>query len=166
MSATITRLAFPRPFVGSSRWRGGRSSTERSLAGESICTRRVQARIWRARLIAVENHHGEYRALYICCTCPHSSMIPFAMSLDRDEGVSSARLRVNRMEAFERPTSSKASKVVVTKTKMASRGVVGKSQLWCRKLDTRTSRYESSVGTRVCWGWSPGSDRGPSSGWV
>ena len=93
-------------------------------------------------------------------------MIPFAMSLDRDEGVFSARLRVNRMEAFERPTPSKASKVVVTKTKMASRGVVGKSQLWCRKLDTRTSRYESSVGTRVCWGWSPGSDRGPSSGWV
>ena len=77
-------------------------------------------------------------------------MIPFAMSLDRDEGVFSARSRANRKEVFERPTSSKASKVVVAKAKMASRGV-GKSQLWCRKLDTRTSRYESSVGTRVCW---------------
>ena len=28
---------------------------------------------------------------------------------------------------------------MVAKTKMASRGAVGKSQLWCRKLDTRTS---------------------------
>ena len=31
---------------------------------------------------------------------------------------------------------------------MASRGTVGKSQVWCRKHDTRTSRYESSM---VMW---------------
>ena len=32
---------------------------------------------------------------------------------------------------------------------MASRGAVGKFQLWCRKLDTRTSRYESSMVMRA-----------------
>ena len=92
-----------------------------------------------------ENHFGEYRALYMCCTSSHSSMVPLTVSTERGEGVLSARSRANLRAAFERPTSSRASKIVVVKTKMASRGAVGKSQLWCRKLDTRTSRYESSV---------------------
>ena len=101
--------------------------------------------------MAVENHLGEYWALYICCTCSHSSMIALAMLLERDEGVVSARSRANRKEAFDRPTASNASKVVVAKSNKASRGVDGKSQIWCRKLDTRTSSYESSVGRWVCW---------------
>ena len=57
--------------------------------------------------MAVENHFGEYRALYICCRCLHSSRIPLAMSLERGEGAFSVRSRVNRKEAFDRPTSSK-----------------------------------------------------------
>ena len=67
------------------------------------------------------------------------------MSAESGEGALSARSRANLREAFERPTSSRALWVVVDRTKMASRGASGKSQLWCRKLETRTSRYESSV---------------------
>ena len=35
--------------------------------------------------------------------------------------------KANRREAFDRPTSSRASKVVVANAKITSRGVVGKS---------------------------------------
>ena len=49
------------------------------------------------------------------------------MSRERGEGIFDARFRVNSKEAFDRPTSSKAPKIVVAKTKMAFRGVGGKS---------------------------------------
>ena len=51
------------------------------------------------------------------------------MPLERVEGVFRTRSRVNRKEAFDRPTSSKASKVVVAKAKMAFRGIGGISQI-------------------------------------
>ena len=51
------------------------------------------------------------------------------MSREKGEGVFNARSRSNRKEAFDWPTSSKASKVVVAKAKMAFRGIGGKSQL-------------------------------------
>ena len=54
-------------------------------------------------------------------------MIPLAMSFERGEGVVSVRFRATRKEGFDRPTSSRASKVVVAKTKMASRGLDRKS---------------------------------------
>ena len=113
--------------MGSSRWRDWRASTERSLAEELIWTRQV--RVWpsRAFLVAVENHFGEYLALYICFTSSHSSMVPLAMSVERGEGVFNARSRANRREAFERPTSSRASKVVGAKARMVCCGVIGKS---------------------------------------
>ena len=72
-------------------------------------------------------------------------MVSLTMSAESGDGVLSARSRANLKEAFERPTSSRALWVVVESTKMASRGGSGKSQLWWRKLETRTSRYESSV---------------------
>ena len=78
-------------------------------------------------------------------TWSHSSMVSLTMSAESGDGVLSARSRANLKEAFERPTSSRALWVVVDSTKTASRGASGKSQLWCRKLETRTSRYESSV---------------------
>ena len=49
------------------------------------------------------------------------------MSRKRGEGGFDARSRVNCKEIFDRPTSSKALKVVVAKAKMAFRGVGGKS---------------------------------------
>ena len=51
------------------------------------------------------------------------------MPRERGEGVFNARSRANRKEGFHRPTSSKASKVVVAKAKMAFPGIGGKSQL-------------------------------------
>ena len=78
-------------------------------------------------------------------TWAHCSMVSLTMSAESGDGVLSARSRANLNEAFERPTSSRALWVVVESTKMASRGGSGKSQLWWRKLETRTSRYESSV---------------------
>ena len=78
-------------------------------------------------------------------TWAHSSMVSLTMTAESGDGVLSARSRANLKEAFERPTSSRALWVVVESTKMASRGASGKSQLWWRKLETRTSRYESSV---------------------
>ena len=87
-----------------------------------------------------ENQVSEYRALYIVRTRSHNSMMSLMMSAESGDGALSARSRVNLREAFERPTSSRALWVVVDKTKMVSRGAVGKSQLWCRRLDTRTSR--------------------------
>ena len=87
-----------------------------------------------------ENQVGEYRALYMVRTRLHSSMVSLTMSAESGDGALSARSRANLREAFERPTSSRALSVVVDKTKMASRGAVGKPQLWCRRLDTRTPR--------------------------
>ena len=49
------------------------------------------------------------------------------MSRERGEGVFNTRSRVNRIEAFDRPTFSKASKVGVAKAKITFRGVGGKS---------------------------------------
>ena len=49
------------------------------------------------------------------------------MSRERGEGVSNARSRSNRKEAFDRPKSSKASKVVMAKVEMTFRGKGGKS---------------------------------------
>ena len=49
------------------------------------------------------------------------------MSRERGEGVFDAKSSVNCKEAFDRPTSSKAPKIVVAKAKMAFRGVGGKS---------------------------------------
>ena len=87
-----------------------------------------------------ENQVGEYRALYIVQTKSRSSMVSLTMSAESRDGALSARSKANLREAFERPTSSRASWVVVDNTKMAFRGAGGKSQLWCRKLDTPTSR--------------------------
>ena len=49
------------------------------------------------------------------------------MSRERGEGVFDAMSVTNRKEASDRPTSSKAPKVVVVKAKMAFGGVGGKS---------------------------------------
>ena len=49
------------------------------------------------------------------------------MSHERGDDVFIARSKVNRKEAFDRPTPSKALKVVVAKAKVAFRGVGGKS---------------------------------------
>ena len=91
-----------------------------------------------------KNQVSENRALYIVLTWSHSSMVSLTMSAESGEDA-------NLREAFERSTSSRALWVVVDRTKIASRGAGGKSQLWCRKLDTRTSRYESSVAMCASW---------------
>ena len=70
-------------------------------------------------------------------TWSHSSMVSLTMSAESGDGVLSAKSRANLKEAFERPTLFRALWVVVDSTKMASRGASGKSQLWCRKLETR-----------------------------
>ena len=145
VSAVMTRLPFPLPLVGSSRWRGRRASTERSLGGESNSTRRLRGQLSRDFLTLFVNQVGEYQASNMVRTGSLSSRVSLTMSAKRREGALSARSRVNLGEAFERPTFSRALWVVVDRTKMASRGASGKSQLWCRKLETRTSRYESSV---------------------
>ena len=49
------------------------------------------------------------------------------MSRERGQGVFNTRSRVNRREAFDRPTFSSASKAVVAKAKMTLREVGGKS---------------------------------------
>ena len=82
---------------------------------------------FRGLVKASENNFGGCRALYICCTWSHSSRVPLAMSRERGKGVFDARSGANRREAFDRPTSSKAPKVVVAKAKIAFRGVGGKS---------------------------------------
>ena len=140
VSAVMTRLLFPLPLVGSSRWRGRRPSTERSLADESNSTRRLRGLLSRAFLMLSENQGGEYRALYMVRIKSHSSIVSLTISAESGDGALSARSRANLREAFERPTSSRALWVVVDNTKMAFRGAGGKSQLWCRRLDTRTSR--------------------------
>ena len=145
VSAVMARLFFPLPLVGSSRWRGRRASTERSLADESNSTQRLRGRLSRAFFMLFENQRGEYRASNMARTWAHSSMVSLTMTAESGDGVLSARSRANLKEAFERPTSSRALWVVVESTKMASRRASGKSQLWWRKLETRTSRYESSV---------------------
>ena len=61
VSTVMTRLLFPLPLVGSSRWRGSRASTERSLADESNSTRRLRGRLLRVFLIFSKNQRGEYR---------------------------------------------------------------------------------------------------------
>ena len=86
------------------------------------------------------NQVGEDRALYMVRTKSHSSMASLTMSAESVDGVLSARSRANLREAFERPTSSRWLWVVVDNTKMAFREEGGKSQLWCRRLDTPTSR--------------------------
>ena len=145
VSAVMMRLLFPLPLVGSSRWRGRRASTERSLADESNSTRRLRGPLSRTFFMLSENHVGEYRAHYMIRTWSHSSLVSLTMSAESGQGALSAKSRANLKEVFERPTSSRALWVVVDIMKMAFRGAGGKSQLWCRKLDTRTSRYESSV---------------------
>ena len=141
----MMRLLFPLPLVGSSRWRGRRASTERSLADESNSTRRLRGRLSRVFLILFVNQVGEYRASNMVRTWSHNLMVSLTMSAESGDGVLSARSRANLKEAFERPTSSRALLAVVDSTKMASHGASRKSQLWCCKLETRTSRYESSV---------------------
>ena len=74
-----------------------------------------------------KNQRGEYRALYMFRIRSHSSMVSLTMSAETGEGALSARSRANLRGAFERPTSSRALWGVVDKTKMASRGAVGKS---------------------------------------
>ena len=140
VSAVMTRLLFPLPLVGSSRWRGRRVSPERSLADDSNSTRWLRGRLSRAFWMLFKSQVGEYRAPYIVLTWSHSSVVSLTMSAESEKGTLSARSRANLREAFERPTSSRALWVVANNTKMAVRGAGGKSQLWCRKLDTRTSR--------------------------
>ena len=68
VNAVITRLDFPRPLAGSSRWRGRRDSVERSLAEESVRARLVRSRASRVLVMALWNHAGESRASYISLT--------------------------------------------------------------------------------------------------
>ena len=86
VSAVMTHLLFPLPLVGSSRWRGRRASTERSLADESNSTRRLRGRLSRVFLIFSKNQVGEYRALYMVRTRSHISMVSLTMSAESGDG--------------------------------------------------------------------------------
>ena len=125
--------------------RENRPRNRRVEFDSSASDRSVEARHPRHRDVVAVNQVGEYRASNMVRTWSHSSMVSLTMSAESGEGALSTRSRANLREAFERPTSSRALWVVVDRTKMAFRGAGGKSQLWCRKLETRTSRYESSV---------------------
>ena len=126
---------------------------DRAIAGGRVELDSTVARAaFAGFFVLFENQTGEYRASNMARTWAHSSMVSLTISAESGDGVLSPRSRANLKEAFERPTSSRALWVVVESTKMASRGASGKSQLWWCKLETRTSRYESSVA-----GWASSS---------